>query len=239
MLCAYYHEPLLCSRGSPIGRYGRAVIDFAKRYPEFFKDTPQPRGDASDGYTFWLYYFRDYLQDKVLPSSVCPYTVLPGNDTVCPGYEAALEKNPIKIKAATMKLRNNYDPEDIKRSLVQGRAMTFEVELTGSNFYVPCTGAYASRPQCQNCSAHCPSYLGYKGEYGLPRMSFHDPGVRLTNGMHTEECCFLITGFMTADGAYYGHHEYSVFGGHALLLVGYNDNFQQPISLSGTVVRGG
>lgn len=72
------------------------------------EDSPQQKACRVAGDTVWensteggevpvLYYLREGLQESVFPQAICKYYENDGNDTLCPGMEAARASNPLKF----------------------------------------------------------------------------------------------------------------------------------------------
>ncbi|RLN88944.1 hypothetical protein BBJ28_00024411 [Nothophytophthora sp. Chile5] len=144
-----------------------------------------------------LYYLQNGLKESVFPQSVCKYYTDGGNDTLCPGLEAAQASgNPLKFQLSDMSVREHL--------VRKNQAMPLSTPIAMVTHYYPCIGAFASDPHCQpdSCTL-CPG------------------------DMATTTCCIPLKGGRNRnmEGEFFSHRGMSIEGGHAMLLVGYNDAF--------------
>ena len=70
---------------------------------------------SSDGDAFFLYYMRDNVTKYVMPDGVCPYKPTDPEEFECPGFEKAVEENPIKFTING--IETAYTVDSIKRLL--------------------------------------------------------------------------------------------------------------------------
>ncbi|OQR91602.1 hypothetical protein ACHHYP_04536 [Achlya hypogyna] len=179
-------------------------------------DSPQQKACRVGGDFIWnqtteggenydVYYLKEGLKESVLPITVCPYTTHDGNNSVCPGLDAALRSNPIKFDVLSMD--TYYDDLTIKREVFrQNKAMALSTPVATALHYYPCIGPFLSHPQCQLDKAECtlcPSDLA------MTACCVRAPGSRNPN----------------MEGEFYAHRGLAYEGGHAMHLVGYNDAF--------------
>jgi hypothetical protein len=217
--------------------YGRATVDVAVAHPERYPDLPyRPQGKVSDGFAYEIAVSFDDLKDKILPHAVCPYVPTEGcdctadgcvatsdgvsdcltqanTDLVCDGYAEAIAANPILL--TKMDMRTAISRSDIKRAIVESaHAVPFSIILTKGAFYIPCTvQAYATTDQCLNATHLCPEHLGL-GDGAL---------------------CYMYQSASTKDGIFVTHEDPVMRGGHAMNLVGYNDEFVVDAGISETL----
>lgn len=197
--------------------YGVGLLRYSKLQPQKFVGTHQFEGVLDDGYTVWLYAFNSQVNSlgpdawsvPILPFSVCPYIPTEGHDDECPGYDAAILRNPIRI--SRIALRTLYGVSDIKRALiVKQHAMSFETELTAARHYLPCSGQWSSNPECASCSTPCP----------------------WPSSASAASCCVAVDVMTSVDGQFYlsgGENDY--VGGHAMVVVGFNDEYVEPVGV--------
>ncbi|KAL3673459.1 hypothetical protein V7S43_001170 [Phytophthora oleae] len=151
-----------------------------------------------------LFYLQNGLKESVFPQSVCKYYSDPGNDTLCPGLEAAQAAgNPLKFQLSGMTTK--YEDMSVREHLVRkNQAMPLSTPIAMTTHYYPCIGAFANDRHCQaeTCTL-CPG------------------------DMATTTCCIPLEGGRNRnmEGEFFSHRGMSIEGGHAMLLVGYNDAF--------------
>ncbi|KDO22355.1 hypothetical protein SPRG_11307 [Saprolegnia parasitica CBS 223.65] len=157
------------------------------------------------GENYDVYYLKEGLKESVLPISVCPYTTHDGNNSVCPGLDAALATNPIKFDVRSMD--TYYDDLTIKREMFrQNKAMALSTPVATSLHYYPCIGPFLKDPHCQLTSDKC---------------------MLCPSDMAMTTCCVPAPGSRNPnmEGEFYAHRGLAYEGGHAMHLVGYNDAF--------------
>ncbi|KDO28503.1 hypothetical protein SPRG_06742 [Saprolegnia parasitica CBS 223.65] len=143
-----------------------------------------------------LYYLENGLRRQVLPHSVCPYTVLPGNDSACPGFNESLAHNPLRFRVKAV--HSFYDDLSIKKRLASTqKVLAFSTPIVSVPHFLPSTG-----PTC----APCPRSLW--------------PHVCCVRSNDT-----LKNSGLNMQGEFYHAPEMTFSGGHAMLAVGYNDAF--------------
>ncbi|RHZ25637.1 hypothetical protein DYB37_008137 [Aphanomyces astaci] len=144
---------------------------------------------------------------SIFPDAVCPYVAAPGSDTVCPGQtEAAKKTNPLKV--TVNKYSTLIDADDIKRALVTDkRAMALSTEMAVLTHYQPCVGDLTKDPRCDVASPQCTL---------CPPNSFQTA------------CCIPVGEGedYNMDGEFIAHYGMESEGGHAMTIVGYNDNYR-------------
>ncbi|OQR91693.1 hypothetical protein ACHHYP_04461 [Achlya hypogyna] len=142
---------------------------------------------------------------SVFPDALCPYTPWPGNDTVCPGLtDATHATNPLKVTING--LAEFFDVQDIKAALVaKKRALGFSTTMAEITRYIPCVGELTKDPRCDVASPLC---------------TVCPPGIPTT-------CCLTTTGGedYNMDGEFTSHFGMEAEGGHAMTIVGYNDEY--------------
>eukprot|EP00742_Colponemidia_sp_Colp-10_P008602 GILJ01009326.1.p1 GENE.GILJ01009326.1~~GILJ01009326.1.p1 ORF type:complete len:580 (-),score=87.44 GILJ01009326.1:309-2048(-) len=153
---------------------------------------------TESGYEIWVKYFK-VVHDKIVPESVCYYYPTPGNDTVCPELALALPSNPLKFTLNRMKTL--YDSNEIKRQMIRrNRTLLWSSKVNNAVYYLPAEDSNV----CESPLVHCPTDKTY--------------GTR---------CCQAINspGY-SMEGEFEMHGPLTVSGGHAMLMVGFNDMFR-------------
>ena len=147
------------------------------------------------------------LANSIVPESVCPYNHTPSSDTdfQCENFEDAMKSNPIEFKIKSM--RTVYDVRAIKQLLYEvQRPLGVGIAVGSMNYYIPCNGsAYETKDQCVNKSVPCP----YAQDGSL--------------------CYILQISGNNAEGVFTITENIEGFtqtGGHAMNIVGYNDNWR-------------
>ncbi|KAH9144243.1 hypothetical protein AeRB84_011772, partial [Aphanomyces euteiches] len=160
-------------------------------------------GSAEGGETYDLYYLKNGLKNSVLPTAVCPYYTS-GNESVCPGLDDALKKNPVRFDVKDMGAF--YDDPTIKLNLfTRNVAMTLGTPVVSAAHYYPCIGPFVDSIHCQPATCTlCPAELS-QTTCCVPTDERHNPNM---------------------EGEFYGHSGLALVGGHGMLLGAYNDAFR-------------
>lgn len=190
--------------------YGDVVLEKCKESPE---KCLIPGDDvwmnSTEGGEIPLIYSLNDMNNALLPTAVCPYDMKHEiNETSCPGLKQALKTNPVDFEIKDMK--TYFGVEEIKRKLREAnRAMGFSTVMTNVRYFAPCTGRWAHHPECQKNDDECQTLCPFDGKF--------IPG----------SCCITISrSNYNLDAEFYSHGQTDYLnGGHAMLLVGYNDNF--------------
>ncbi|OQR93357.1 hypothetical protein THRCLA_08461 [Thraustotheca clavata] len=151
-----------------------------------------------------LYYLQHGLANAVYPTAICPYLKNDdGNDTTCPGLKQHKHNNPLLFNVKAMETW--YDDLTIKQKLFERKkAMAVSTPVSYVTHYYPCIGSFASDPHCtlDHCTL-CPP------------------------DMPASTCCVPLKGGKSRnmEGEFFSHRGMTLEGGHAMVLVGYNDAF--------------
>jgi len=184
--------------------YGIAMIEACKNHP----DVCDVVGDfvfhnsTEGGEVWWLYNLKE-MYTKVLPSSVCPYTD-PDHEHDCPDMEKALAKNPIKFDIKSM--TTAYNIIETKRLMVEkDRPLAWSSEMHNTVYFFPCNDPYwKGRVECSTrLAVKCPTDRFYGSQL----------------------CARVLSSMFNMDGEFFMHGQTLGEGGHAMNVVGYNDQF--------------
>jgi len=184
--------------------YGLSMIEACKNHA----DVCDVVGDfvfhnsTEGGEVWWLYNLKE-LYDKVLPSSVCPYTD-PDHEHDCPGMQEALAKNPIKFDIKSM--TSAYNIMETKRLMVEkDRPLAWSSEMHNTVYFFPCNDPYwKGRVECSSrLAVQCPTDRYYG----------------------SQTCARVLSSMFNMDGEFFMHGQTIGEGGHAMNVVGYNDQF--------------
>ncbi|EAX95690.1 hypothetical protein TVAG_144390 [Trichomonas vaginalis G3] len=168
------------------------------------------RNSTNDNQVEAFPYFLKMIQgldSSVVADQVCPYVPDPSpvTDFQCDNFYKQNESNPIRFNFKGM--TTVYDTRAIKQLLfLKKHPLGIGTPLGTINFYAKCSEApYSNHPHCQKKVFRCPD-------------------------SQTEEYCALLE-FQgrTKDGTFVGIDKadrQTEFGGHAMNVVGYNDNWR-------------
>lgn len=150
---------------------------------------------TEDGEPEWIYYFDGKIP-KALPEAACPYFGTNDNEFTCPDRQKKAESNPISYKVE--KITSAYTVNGIKKLIYEKELpLTWSHIVASQTYMLPCTDKRVNQTQvCTEC--HFPSNGKCDAIYILP--SYDNEGKFALHGQP----------FMS--------------GGHAMVLVGYNDN---------------
>ena len=179
------------------GTYGEVPSDIAP----FCEDGGMGKGQTDDGEIEWAYYFRRYNSKFFYPSEVCPYTVRRGSsDWDCDPVDL---KNPKKVSPFTVSVKSvdsRYTPDSIKRLLFETKAPVGWGHATlGRTYMYPCDSdsPFVNSDDCTEHKFPCSSGFCSK----VSTLGFGYDGIFRLQGEPTNR------------------------GGHAMNIVGWNDDF--------------
>ena len=195
--------------------YGLGLIKYCAEH----KQDPRclggaPMNETADGQPEWLYYMQPDMMKYVLPDAVCPYKTEDAGQYECPGLEDAVKKSPISFRVKG--IETAYSIDGIKRLLYRHEfPLSFSHVLLDHTYTAPCDDknsyAYGSE-QCTQC---------------------HHPCTTSSDG-----CCAKMTfaGY-TGEGVFSTFGEPVVLGGHAMMVVGWNDEMAVETGVPGQSER--
>ncbi|BFU20930.1 hypothetical protein KM1_156400 [Entamoeba histolytica HM-3:IMSS] len=184
--------------------FGILMVDACKKYPSVC-NTPGDDvifGSTEGGEINWFYSFP-FLYDKILPSAVCPYTATVDTQFECNGMDEALKTNPIKFNITEM--LTTYNEEQTKELLLKVKIpIGFGALIHDAKYYLPCTEEYKNF--CDESVYNvieCPENMKYLAE----------------------KCAYIVMPMYSTDGEFNYHNEIEPEGGHAMVTIGYNDEY--------------
>lgn len=143
------------------------------------------------------------LKKMVVPSSCCPYQQLPADEMKCPDLEKCLKDNPLEFELVQTFITTNI--HDIKQRLYETQLpQAFSLTTPQQRYIFPCTNSIVKdSPSCIAKDLPCPHNIS--------------------------EFCSVLDFKMhkPSDVEFLSHSTEKTVPGtaHAIVIVGYNDNF--------------
>lgn len=171
---------------------------------------------TSDGSVEFIYYLGEDAKNMVLPHSVCDYCPVRGecefhcNDDNLPSIKA---HNPLDFTIKDIKTM--YSIDEIKRTMFEKEApISYGLATVQKAYYFECNSQNpeANDSVCLNCEFPC--YQAASGEL-------------LRSDTHADKCCSRVgLPSYSNDAIFDLHGEVLGSGGHAMVIVGWNDEFR-------------
>eukprot|EP00727_Mastigamoeba_balamuthi_P000962 m51a1_g10863 putative cysteine protease domain containing protein (1058) ;mRNA; r:26430-31553 len=184
--------------------YGISVVEECRHHP----DVCDVLGDevyhnSTEGGEVWWLYSLTKLYNQLLPVAVCPYSD-DAHEHECPGMTQALATNPIKFDIKSMETA--YNVLDTKALMVaKNRPLAWSSLMHNVVYYMPCSDEHWARQEGCNATnrVRCPTDRYYNSEW----------------------CARFVSAMYNQDGEFFIHGNTVPEGGHAMNVVGYNDEF--------------
>eukprot|EP00727_Mastigamoeba_balamuthi_P003069 m51a1_g1276 hypothetical protein (570) ;mRNA; f:108271-110372 len=167
--------------------------------------------NMTDGGEVWWLYSMGSLSDKLLPLAVCPYSDH-AHQMECPGMEEALKSNPLRFHVRS--LRTAYSVSQIKQQLLTSNSPPSLSTVIWLNvLYFPCNDpVWSQQPGCSaDQRVRCPTDRPYGSVW----------------------CARQESTANSPEGEFYDHGNMISDGGHAMPIVGYNDDYVTRQGLKG------
>ncbi|ELP94009.1 hypothetical protein EIN_182360, partial [Entamoeba invadens IP1] len=189
--------------------YAIDVMNECEKHKDACPDKQKLLNSTEGGYVEWLYAFTN-LYDKILPESACPYAEENEGQWECENKEEKQKKNPLKFNVTNIVTKRTIS--DIKKLLYKTqKPVGFDSALIIGKYAIP--------------SADHPMLRAFVSEIdGCP----DNPN---------EECLYLDQHEMNPDGEFFIEDNQALSeGGHAMNIVGYNDEFTNKDGSKGAFV---
>lgn len=161
------------------------------------------KNTSADGDPAWIYYMRENVSQYITPDAVCPYKGTDKEQFECPSFDQGVKGNPLKFEIKN--IRSAYTIKQIKRLLLETQqAMAWGHLVLDAVFNVPCddpSNPAAGTEECTKCMYPCTE--------------------------SSDGCCSHYTSYgYTQDGVFRTFKQPIIGGGHAMTIIGWNDNFR-------------
>jgi C1A family cysteine protease len=192
--------------------YALSIVDYCQEHTDDDRcyGTGPPNGSTEDGTPEWLYYFSESIP-SVLPEEACPYKGTNDEQAICPDRQTKQDSNPIRYTVKS--LDSVFSLSGVKELLYKTNLpLTWSHIIATQTYMVPCTTGDAIQASaiCQSCLY--PVTPGYVLDEEDPDYS---------------QCLALYTvPSYDNEGRFSLHGQPFLSGGHAMQVVGYNDNFR-------------
>ena len=193
--------------------HGLEIIDHCNRTPEdvdLCYGTGPWKNTTEDGVPEWTYYFGNDID--VFPATVCPYKPTTADEFVCPGRtDEARKKNPLRFKPVGIESATSVS--GIKELL--------------NKYKVPLTWVSIVAEQTYKIS--CDSNENIKNSTVCKECVYPvDP----TDPSKGCSALYILPSYDN-EGVFSMHGQPFISGGHAMIIVGYNDNFRVDVGAFG------
>ncbi|EAL50093.1 papain family cysteine protease domain containing protein [Entamoeba histolytica HM-1:IMSS-B] len=198
--------------------YGKLIFEYCQKHKEIPICNYGGMGinQTSDGSVEFIYYLGDYAKNIILPTSVCNYYPERGegefhcNDEELPKIMAT---NPLNFTIKSIKTM--YSVDEIKQTMYEHKSpISYGLATVQKAYYFECN---EQNPQykekvCTECEFPC--YAAASGEY-------------IRDDSNAKTCCSRVgMAAYSNDGIFDLHGEVMGSGGHAMIIVGWNDEFR-------------
>ncbi|ELP93579.1 hypothetical protein EIN_062740 [Entamoeba invadens IP1] len=197
--------------------YGKLIYDYCQDHKEIPICDYGGMGinQTSDGSVEFIYYLGDEAKKLILPHSVCEYYTQRGDGEFHCNDENLAEiiaTNPIDFKIKDIKTM--YSINEIKKTMFEHQGpISYGLATVQKSYYFECNeyNPDVNTSVCTTCEFPC--YQAASGLY-----------VQDTTG---EKCCTRIgLASYSNDAVFDLHGEVMGSGGHAMVIVGWNDEFR-------------
>jgi len=167
-------------------------------------------GSIEDFLSFYEYYSD--MKSSILPIAGCPYQQLPENELQCPDFDKHVSTNPIEFDIEDPELAIGI--QKVKELIVKvQRPVTFSIPLPVTRYWYECNDKNPKVMESKMC------------QESLYRCQ-HDP---------SKFCSFMdyqLSKPNTAEMITHNSDSISYGVGHAMVMVGYNDNLIEPLPVN-------
>ncbi|KAL7715850.1 Papain family cysteine protease domain containing protein [Entamoeba marina] len=198
--------------------YGKLIFDYCSEHKEIPICNYGGMGinATSDGSVEFIYYIGDDAKQLVLPNEVCEYCPTRGecefhcNDE---NLDSITSNNPISFTIKDIKTM--YSVNEIKKTMFAHQSpISYGLATVLKTFYFECDEYNPENEDdvCVNCEFPC--YKAANGQF-------------VEDNSNSSSCCSKVgLSSYTNDAVFELHGEVLGSGGHAMVIVGWNDEFR-------------